>query len=77
MRYYIVLVTGGKDYFLTPCIIIKARGDEDAWIQLKEHNKSLNRYRVVLDRLLPEDMGEYLDQGVHIAENAEDISHAF
>jgi len=76
IKHYLVLVTG-DEYFLTPCVIIKAKNDDDAWFQLKQRNKNVNKYRVVLDKLLPEETGAHLDDGVYVAESAEDISQAF
>ncbi len=71
MKYYVVLVTGG-DYFLTPCVIIKAKDEETAAFTLREHNKGAYRqYSIALDRVTAE------EEGAHIAETPDDIAYAF
>lgn len=77
MKYYAVLVTGGPDYFLTPCVIIKASDEESAKAELKKHNRDYRRYSIALDRITTDELPEYIKQGAHIAETSEDIADAF
>ncbi len=77
MKFYVVLVTGGE-YFLTPCVIIMAKDEDTAKHELKQNNRdAFTRYSIALDRISKDELQPYLDEGVQIAENAEDIAYAF
>lgn len=77
MKYYVVLVTGGE-YFLTPCLVLKASDEETAVSTLKAHNKAAYRqYSIALDRVPSSELPLYVEQGAHLAESPEDIAHAF
>ncbi len=77
MKYYLVLVTGGE-YFLTPCVIIKAKNEETAVSELKAANSAAYRtYGIALDRITVDEVSAYADEGAHVAETPEDITYAF
>lgn len=76
MKYYIALVTGGE-YFLTPCVIIKAQDEEAAQGELRAHNRASRRYMIALDRIGHDEIESYQEQGAHVAETPEDIANAF
>ena len=78
MKYYVVLVTGGQDYFLTPCVVIRAKDEETAMSELKASNKAAYmRYRIALERVTIDELPSFADEGAHLAASSEDIACAF
>ncbi len=78
MKYYLVLVTGGSEYFLTPCVVVKAYDEESATDLIKSSNRAAyRRYSIALDRVCLEELPSLAELGAHLADCPEDIAYAF